>query len=253
MNPIDYLYPLTDDKSRDEYILIEFKDIIRNYNEVVINKMLTNINDWKEKYPSLVKLIVLDYDTVYHLVTYRGIKDVLSNASEHKIPSDEIDKDINELSKNDIMNMSTRLHFQSALVQILSRSFVKKVYIQCEHVTDEIKDFIRKEYAIFIPDKLHLLEGEITECYFEHPELTSIFLDSADNLLKILQKDSSVNGKSFILNDCVKNNRYLDNDIDHNGIIKYVRKHADVFEESMENRGCFITYMYPLRVIYPNK
>lgn len=252
MNSIDYLYPLTDDKSRDEYILIEFKNILRNYNEVVINKMLTNIDKWKDKYPLLDKLIEQDYDTVYHLVSYSGIKEVLFNASKHNLSIDEIDKDIAELSETNIVEMSTRLQFQSALVQILDKKFVKQVYIQCDHVTEEIREFIRKEYIIFIPDKLHLLEGNITECYFEHPELTTIFLDSADNLLKILQKNTSVSGKGFILSDCKINNHYLDNTIDNNGMRKYERKHAREFEESMENRGCFISYMYPLRVIYPN-
>jgi len=249
----DYLYPITDNKSRDEYILIEFKNILRNFNEVVINKMLTDINHWVDKYPLLQELIKNDYDTVYHLVSYCGISEVLYNAGEQKVSLCEIEQDIAKLLKTDIIEMSTRLQFQSALVQLLDKDFVKKVYIQCDEVTDEIRDFIRKEYFIFIPEKIHLIEGNLIDCYNEHSELTSIILDRADNLLTILQKNESVRGKSFILSDSKYNNHYLDNSNDSNEMLKYERKHAKVFDEAMENRCCFISYMHPFRIQTPDK
>ena len=144
MKHTDYLHPLTDERSRDEFILIEFKNFLRNYHEVVINKMLSNINTWIDKYPLLEKLIRLNYDEVYNLVTYSGINEVLFNAGEGKISISEIEKDINTLIQSDIIEMSTRLQFQSALVQILDREFVKKVYIQCESSSDEIVNFIKE-------------------------------------------------------------------------------------------------------------
>lgn len=228
------------DKNRKEVLVVEFDGFIKNISEGIIQYMMSEPEEWDEKYPKLYEF----YDDLEFYVLYERtfLYDpfvVLRSISDDNVSDDTIFEDIEYLRQRAIIDNQCITKFEFALYRLLQEDFITKCYIiKGSQFYPNEKNYIYDMYDESI-DKITLVEGGMLDIIRDGA--TTIFVNDMDMLFDFIVKEltkEELQNKAFIVL-----NNYFNTEVDESsGLLKYL------FEKECEianNSGIFtISRMY---------
>lgn len=247
----DYLLPF-EKENREEVILLPFHNVIRSENEAIFQYMKERSEHYLPKYPGLAALMDETADNIYKIAVSfspEQFLDVLSidpdNTSiedAETISPEEISNDLLVIrNQYNLLRDSTQTRMEAAISQIVQQSFCKSLYVVDDFVRGD-KSLIYTMNRVFAPaialKKLRVYENTLQDIIHNHPEVTTVFIDDADDLRTIIETYDSklIAGKYFMLSLAYHTN--LDS-------VTHIIKHFDFFESAKEKYKCNVEYYMP--------
>lgn len=239
----DFNQPLMD--NRDEVIFVKMYGGIRNASEVLFYTMMLDGGVlMKDKYPGLMEVLNLKdrrkiYDFTDHFTMINFMKRIRKPKPE--LSDQEICNDIAKMMGVANPWNASHTSLELGLYHIKDYDFLKKVYL-CD-IGGQTKEYGLLASSIFHDhiDRVYVLEKSFTEAMNDLPDITTAYVDDADELMSYLEYCEGANeidklkDKQFF----VRANPVWAKDDKGNLLLPY----ADYFESAPERFKCQVTWM----------
>lgn len=237
---IDAIYPFNNDKNRREILLVEYDGFIKNITEGILHYILSEPEEWDEKYPKLYDYEDLDFEDIYEQTFLYDPYVFLKSIANETLSDDQIFEDIEYLRSVAIIENQSITKFEFALYQLLQQKFVTKCFIiKGAPFHQNEKDYIREKY-IDVLSKVTLVEGGILDI-IKNEFVTTAFINDMEMLFEFIVKNltkEELQNRVFV----VLNNYFNTEYNDESGLLSYL------YEEECEianNSGIFaVSRMY---------
>lgn len=243
-----YLY----EKNRAEVLLVEYDGFIKSISEGIIQYMLSEIEDWIDKYPGLTKYENLEIGELYEQVFLYDPFVILREIAKDDVDDFTIIHDMKSLREELVIECQSITSFEFALFKLLQEDFIKKcIIIKGNKFYDNEKEYIEDNFEDVI-DKIELVEGGILDVIrTEKP--TTLFLSDFDMLFDYIIKsldEKELQNKVFVMLNTYYNTEYDEEtgllnylyekecDIaNHSGIFSISRMYNQAIDETIEDEN----------------
>lgn len=207
---INFDQPIVD-KNRDEYILIKYSGCLKNVGEMLFNaaRMQSNYKSyWLEKYPKFIEMegksnedrfALLAPFTGHEFLRYMCV----SSTSFGMRAIEESTRDYADLRA--LMNPfnASITNMEMCIRNLATYGFCKHIYIYDIAFSDVSKMFLR-ELLTTGKGRVSIIEGDMKSILEEKKDITSIFTDSASEVVEFIQlhgedKSGLVEKKQFFI------------------------------------------------------
>ena len=196
-------------ENRDEVIAIPFHGWLKNPAELMLRYILGKSGKGYEfmmKYPFIKTLVkTADRPRIFRLTSLFSLRSFLTNMynSAKGIDPKDIETDYCEITSHMDPKEGSLTQMEIGLLNMLKEDFVKKVYIYSPWFSDETKDYIVHFFPEEYLGKIFLVEDNLRGVIENLSDATTIFAESSDELMEILQchedHDPKLAGKFFII------------------------------------------------------
>lgn len=239
--PVDLFTPIGD-KNRSEHILVSFwtlKNCIIPMLRNILADLKTNPK-LAETFPGLRELIGIDYDGLYaNTAMHASYGSFLYFLSKGNMTQEEAMAAIKKYAKPYQFEKVASSMLEFALKQLSHEEFVKEIVI-----IDDVIDMDRLQYIttyLFEKDnpKVRIVEGSISTYAKNHPEITTVIMESSKFFWEIASDQKYIQNRYFIIQT-----NYDDLLVDNEtGMVAYA--HSDVFTQLSNESICAVSYMEP--------
>ena len=240
----DFNQPLME--NRDEVIYVKMYGGIRNASEVLFYTLMTEGGTlMRDKYPGLIDevLVLKDRRKIYDFTAHFTMLNFMRRIRKPKpeLPDQELCNDIARMMS--VVNPwnSSHTSLELGLFHIKDFDFFKKLYL-CD-IGGQTKEYGELAADIFhgCNDKVYVLEKSFREMMDEFPDITTAYVDDADELMTYLEyceganETDNLKEKQFFV---MANTSWM-KDKDGNLILPY----ADYFESAPKRFGCQVSWI----------
>lgn len=242
----DFNQPIIE--NRDEIFLIKTYGGLKNISEVVFYTMLVMVSGsnglWKERYPGIDELMHMKtqkeiYDFTAHYNIARFMQFLRKPKPELSLQ--DIFNDLAEIMHNASPKYGSINSLEIGIHQILGCEFLKKIYV-CDlgGRTKDYNEYVAHYFKGY-EQRVYMFEDQIKNVLNEHPEITTIFTDDADEIMEYLEycegmeDTKKLNEKQFFI---MANPSYGK---DKDGKLKLM--YMDYFNECPKRFNCVVTWM----------
>lgn len=236
--------PFDSEKNRDEYLLIEFDNILVNVNYMIIRYMLDNFDKYISKYPGLELFKSYEDDVMYIMSLSSTRKGLLTLLSDDKLSEDNTREDLLFIEK--MIDFNDSGYVQKITVSLSTLALqdkIKEIYVYSENLTLSKQIAINNIFSASCQlEKVYALEeSSFTKMLKDEPKITTVLCQNADNVTNAIKLNAPVIQKQFLLPSCPMN---ADREkVMQEGVLemKLVNNTIQILAE----HGCNITYYIP--------
>lgn len=236
--------PFDESRNRDEFMLIEYDNILVNVNYLIIKKMLENQNKWINKYPGLSLFNQYEDDHLYIMSLSATRNGLLSLLSDDKLSESETKEDLIFLEKQiDFTKTSYTQKIMISLRDLSLHESIKEIYIYSNHLTDSKQRSIENIFlgASELGKVYTLEENSFSKMLKDEPKITTILIQDVDNISKAIKLGVNLERKQFLSPSSLMNGDRKK--IEETGQI--VLKYEDSEIELLSKYGCNLNYFKP--------
>lgn len=238
MNPIDFMHPILDGSNRNEYILTEFSQIIRNINECFIYVLLMKPPfESLRKYDNAIeKFDGLSRDEIYYETNNILEKDFLKILLDQPVSDEELLKDYKLLYELYSPELGHRTTFEKILLRMNEESFVKKIYITDTHMDQKRLELLGMMFPSTANEKIIALNDPVSHVLKTYPDITTVFMNDGRDLINIFKTFNKklLYRKYFLLNINKINTTF---DIERS---KLTFHFFDIFKDTLQTHGAYV-------------
>lgn len=237
-------------ETRDEVFLIKFSGIIKNVGEMLYNaaRELSDYSTyWRSEFPVFA---TLDDMTILQrfnsLAAFTGPEFLRymtgSQAAWERRGSEKNINDYAELSS--LMNPfhASTTNFEFMLHEFLNHPFCKKVYIYDVAFSDAKTQYLQSAFKTN-GGKITLLSGNLFDIVKDKKEITTIFSDSAGEVVELIQSEKQGTDAFYKKLFCISALPNVLTDQIKNPDRKYIYQHQKFLSETKERFGCETTWV----------
>lgn len=233
--------------SRDEIMIVFFDGFIKNPSEGIIRTMLRNQDDWIDKYPYLETFRQYNADELYHKTMIIPQKELLMSLTDKELTEEEIEKDIDTIKRNILIENSKITTFEFSLYQLMQESYIKKVFIYKDDnfYNYEVR-YIKKNFSNVL-GKIEIVSGGLLTLFEEQNPTTICIPDKSfpmEFVPNTYQKEKT-NGMFFICLNDIHNIIYKE----ENESYEYKKEFREKMLNINRNSGYVMSTMFNLPLI----
>ena len=246
--PFDFKKEIT--QTRDEVFLFKFSGIIKNVGEMLYNaaRELSDYSSyWQSEFPVFATLDKMDEQARFNsLAAFTGpefLRHMTGSQGAWERRGSE--KNINDYAKlSSLMNPfhASVTNFELMLHEFLNHPFCRKVYIYDVAFSDIKTQFLQSAFRSN-GGKISLLSGTLFDIVKDKKEITTIFSDSAGEVVELIQSEKqgteAFKEKLF----CISALPNVMTDQLSNPNRKYIYQHQKFLSETRERFGCATTWV----------
>ena len=192
----DFNKPITD--NRDEVILIKLTGCLKNACELLFISALSNdYGYWKLRYPGFeyrIREEVAGTGTegtkrVYYMTMKYTPKDFLIEMRKPKEPlsDEEIAKDLAKLMGEFLDPLrGSFTSLEMGIREIVKYDFCKSIIVYEPAISANVVKYLSHLFSGY-ESKVYTFEGFLGKALEEHPEVTTIFADDAEEVMKVME------------------------------------------------------------------
>lgn len=234
-------------KSRDETMIVFFDGFIKNPSEGIIRTMLRNEDDWIDKYPYLHIFRQYNADELYDKTMILPQKELMMSLTDETLSEKEIEKDIDIIKRDIIIENSKITRFEFCLYQLLQEPYIKKVFLyKDEDFYDYEINYIKRNFNNVL-GKIEIVSGGLLTL-FEEENPTTICIPDKSFPMELVPKtypEEKTYGMFFICLNDIHNIIYNE----ENESYEYTKEFREKLLNINKNSGYVISTMFNLPLI----
>lgn len=247
----DYLYPVGRNQNRNEYLLVEFDDILKTSFESVLYGLLQLPDEIRDKFPGLEQFAVIDPVKTFETYCLWDAEAFLRGLlGDDTLDQEEFRDILDRAFKEDTLRLQTDTMMLYALINIAAQKYTKRVTIVNRRKLEPFElAYLRNAFDLDWR-KVSVLHGSVASVLLESDVYTTVAMTDPSELLEMLQDQAKYHLDNTLV--LLQNNvRDCEVSINDDGVVKFEESLNDEIFKLTDDTLCQVARFKSERFIKP--